>query len=112
VYALGMPAQAEHYNPIGKTDTLDTWRKRMRMPVPTKAGNIVDVRIVALYETTNVNGLPLDALVEGQVTKDKPVVQFGVVFSPQPPDWDAYGIPILWIDDSSINVGRWKGMVP
>ena len=65
-----MPVQAAHYDPIGKTDTLDTWRKRMRMPVPTKAGNIVDVRIVALYETTNVNGLPLDALVEGQVTKD------------------------------------------
>jgi len=105
-----MSTQAEHYNPIGKADSLDTWRKRMRIPVPTKAGNIVDVRIVALYETTNVNGLPLDALVEGQIVKDKPVVQFGVVFSSQPPDWDANGIPILWIDDSRINIGRWKGM--
>ena len=26
----------------------------MRMPVPTKACNILDVRIVALYETTSV----------------------------------------------------------
>jgi hypothetical protein len=107
-----MPAQAEHYSPIGKTDTLDTWRKRKRMPVPTKIGNIVDVRIVALYETTNVNGLPLDALVEGQIMKGKPAVQFGVVFGATPPDRDAYGIPILWIDDSRTNVGRWKGMVP
>ena len=72
VYAPLMSAQVEHYNPIGKTDSLDTWRKRMRIPVPTKTGNIVDVRIATLYETTNVNGLPLDALVEGQIVKDKP----------------------------------------
>lgn len=110
MYAQGMPVQAEHYDSVGKTDSLDTWRKRMRMPVPTKACNIVDVRIAALYETTNVNGLPLDALIEGQVIEGKPVVQFGVVFGPQPPDWDAYGIPILWIDDGRVNVGRWKGM--
>ena len=105
-----MPAQAEHYNPTGKTDTLDTWRKRMRIPVPTKTGVIVDVWIAALYETTSVNGLPLDALVEGQTTKDKPLTRFGVVFSSQPPDWDAYSIPILWVDDRQNNVGRWKGM--
>jgi hypothetical protein len=107
-----MTAQPEHYNPIGKQDTLDTWRKRMRMPVPTKACNILDVRIVALYETTSVNGLPLDALIEARITEEKPPVQFGVVFSPSPPDWDKYGIPVLWIDDRRTNVGRWKGMVP
>ena len=106
-----MPAQAEHYSPIGKTDTLDTWRKRRRIPVPTRAGNIVDVRIVALYETTSANGLPLDALIEGRTAKDKPTVQFGVVFNARPPDWDAYTIPILWIEDGKTNVGRWKGMV-
>jgi hypothetical protein len=64
-----------------------------------------------LDETTNVNGLPLDALVEGQIAKEKPPVQFGVVFSLQPPNWDAYGVPILWVDDNWANVGRWKGMV-
>ena len=106
-----MPAQAEHQSPIGKTDTLDTWRKRMRIPVPSKAGGIVDVQIAALYETTTMNGLPLDALIEGRTTKDKPLAQFGVVFSSRPPEWDAYGIPVLWIDDTQANVGRWKGMV-
>ena len=106
-----MPAQAEHQSPIGKTDTLDTWRKRMCIPVPSKAGDIVVVRIVALYETKTMNGLPLDALVEGRTTKDKPLTQFGVVFSSRPPEWDAYVIPVLWIDDTQTNVGRWKGMV-
>jgi hypothetical protein len=100
-------AQPEHYSPIGKQDT---WRKRMRMPVPTKACHIIDVRIVAVYETTQVNNLPLDALVEARITEDKNPVQFGVIFSSSPPDWDAYGIPILWIDDRRANVGRWKGM--
>ena len=44
-----MTAAAEHYNPIGKTDTLDTWRKRGRMPVPTAEGHIIDLRILAIY---------------------------------------------------------------
>jgi hypothetical protein len=83
----------------------------MRMPVPTKACKILDVRIVSLYETTSVNGMPLDALVEARITEEKPSVQFGVIFSAAPPDWDKYGIPILWIDDRRINIGRWKGMV-
>ena len=111
LYSVTMSTQAEHYNPVDKRDTLDTWRHRMRMPVPTRACNILDIRIVALHETTNVNGLPLDALIEAQVTEDKRPVQFGVVFSLHPPDWDAYGIPILWIDEGRINIGRWKGMV-
>ena len=106
-----MTIQPEHYNPIGKQDTLDTWRKRMRMPVPTKVCYILDVRIVALYETNSVNGLPLDALIEARITEERSPVQFGAVFGPSPPDWDQYGIPILWIDDRRTNVGRWKGMV-
>ena len=87
-----MTAQPEHYNPIGKQDTLDTWRKRMRMPVPTKACHILDVRIVALYKTSSINELPLDVLIEACITEDKAPVQLGVIFSPSPPDWDQYGI--------------------
>jgi hypothetical protein len=29
-----MTELAEHYNPIGKAETLEVWRRRMRMPVP------------------------------------------------------------------------------
>jgi hypothetical protein len=54
---------AEHYDPIGKAKTLEVWRKRMRMPVPTAEGHISDLRILAIYETTSVNGLPLDLLI-------------------------------------------------
>ena len=57
----------------------------MRMPVPTKACHILDIRIVALYETSNVNLLPLDAPIEARVTEEKSPVQFGVMFSPLPP---------------------------
>jgi hypothetical protein len=57
VYALCMTVQAEHHDPIGKTDSLDTWRKRMRMPVPTADGTIADLWIVRMYETTTVNAL-------------------------------------------------------
>jgi hypothetical protein len=28
-------ATAEHYNPVGKAEIIDTWRKRGRMPAPT-----------------------------------------------------------------------------
>ncbi len=55
-----MTELAEHYNPIGKAEILEVWRRRMRMPVPTLEGYIVDLRILAIYETTAVNGLPLD----------------------------------------------------
>ncbi len=54
---------AEHYDPIGKAKTLEVWRKRMRMPVPTAEGHISDLRILAIYETTSVIGLPLDLLI-------------------------------------------------
>jgi hypothetical protein len=57
-----MTETAEHYNPIGKAETLEVWRRRMRMPVPTAEGYISDLRILAVYETTSVNGLPLDLL--------------------------------------------------
>jgi hypothetical protein len=103
-----MSATAEHHDPIGKADTLDTWRKRMRMPVPAAAGHIVDLLIVRLYETTAVNGLPLDLVIEAQETTDGPVKRFGVVFGAEPPDWPSYGIPVLWRRDGEAGVGRWK----
>jgi hypothetical protein len=78
---------AEHYNPIGKAETLEGWRRRMRMPVPTAEGHVVELRIVAIYETISVNGLPLDLLIDGQKSESDPVKQFGVIFSENPPDW-------------------------
>jgi hypothetical protein len=82
------------------------------MPVLTKACHTLDIRIVALYEIISVNGLPLDALVEARITEEKLPIPFGVLFSLAPTDWDRYGIPILWIEDSRPNVGRCKGMIP
>jgi hypothetical protein len=83
----------------------------MRMPVPTKACHILDIRIVALYETSNVNLLPLDAPIEARVTEEKSPVQFGVMFSPLPRGRDQYGIPILSIDGRRTNVGlKWSGV--
>ena len=62
----------EHYEPIGKAQTLAQWRKRMRMPVPTLAGGIVDLVIEKIYETTSMNRLPLDLLIEAHCTVDDP----------------------------------------
>ena len=103
-----MTAIAEHRNPVGKTDIVDTWRDRGRMPVPTSAGQIIDLHIVALYETTAVNGRPLDLLVEAQKSKSDPVKRFGVIFSETPPDWSNYAIPVLWRKDNESGVGRWN----
>jgi hypothetical protein len=103
-----MTATAEHYNPVGKTETVDTWRKRGRMPVPTVEGFIIDLQIVAIYETTAVKGLPLDLLVDAKKTNNDPVKQFGVIFSENPPDWSKYGIPVLWRQEGKSGVGRWK----
>jgi hypothetical protein len=103
-----MTAIAEHYNPIGKAEIIDTWRKRGRMPAPTAAGHIIDLQIVAIYETTAVNGQPLDLLVEAKKTNNAPVKQFGVIFSESPPDWSAYPMPLLWREDGKAGVGRWK----
>ena len=107
-----MTAIAEHRNPVGKTDVVDTWRNRGRMPVPTSTGQIIDLHIVALYETTSVNGRPLDLLIEAQKSKSDPVKRFGVIFSKTAPDWSKYAIPVLWRKDNESGVGRWSGSHP
>jgi hypothetical protein len=103
-----MTELAEHYNPIGKAETLEVWRRRMRMPVPTAAGHISDLRILAIYETTSVNGLPLNLLIDARKSDTAPVKQFGVIFSENPPDWSKYGIPVLWRKEGESGVGRWN----
>lgn len=103
-----MAELVKHYNPIGKAETLEVWRRRMRMPVPTAAGHILDLRIVAIYETTTINGLPLDLLIDAQKTRNYTVKQFGVIFSESPPDWSSYGIPVLWCSEGGSGVGRWR----
>lgn len=102
-----MTELVKHYNPTGKAETLKIWRQRMRLPVPTAAGHILDLRIVTIYETTAINGLPLDLLIDAQKTKNDPVKQFGVIFSESPPDWSKYGIPVLWCMEAGSGVGRW-----
>ena len=104
-----MTKLVKHFNPIGKTETLKVWRQRMRIPVPTAAGQILDLRIVTIYETTTVNGRPLDLLIDAQKTRNDPVKQFGVIFSESPPDWSKYGIPVLWQSENVSGVGRWHG---
>ena len=103
-----MTELVKHYNPTGKTETLEVWRRRMRMPVPTAAGHILDLKIVALYETTSINGLPLDLLIDAQKTRNDPVKQFGVIFSDSPPDWPKNRIPVLWCSEGVPGVGRWN----
>ena len=103
-----MTVTAEHHNPIGKADSVDTWRKRRRMAVPTAAGNIVDLHIVTMYETTSVNGQPLDLLIEAQATKNDPAKQFGVIFSETSPDRSKYSVPVLWREDGKSGIGLWK----
>ena len=98
----------EHYNPIGKAQTLAQWRKLMRMPVFTSTMEIVDLIIVHIYETTAVNGLPLDFLIDARQTLKHPIKHFGVVFSKHPPDWHSYDIPVLWREDGKEGLGRWK----
>ena len=97
-----------HENPIGKQDCVDTWRRHGRMCVPTRGNHIIDLLIVAIYETTAVNGLPLDLLIEAQTAENDPIKQFGVIFSKNPPNWSQYGIPILWRQEGIDGVGRWR----
>jgi hypothetical protein len=103
-----MTATAPHCNPVGKTNVIDTWRERGRMAVPSSKGGIIDLLIVAIYETTSVNGQPLDLLIDAQKTSNDAVKQFGVVFSATPPDWSKYRTPVLWREDNASGVGRWK----
>jgi len=103
-----MTELVKQHNPIGKTETLEAWRLSKRMPVPTAKGHIVDLRILTIYETTAINGLPLDLLIDAQKTRSDPVKQFGVIFSESPPDWSMYGIPVLWLREGVSGMGRWR----
>ena len=99
---------AEHFDPVSKAEAIPVWRKRMRMPVPTAEGLIMDVRIINIYETTSVNGMPLDLLIEARKSSGDLVKRFGVIFSESPPDWSKYSIPVLWRRESTPGVGRWR----
>jgi hypothetical protein len=99
---------AEHVDPVDKAEAVAVWRNRMRMPVPTAEGVIMDVRIITIYETTSVNGLPLDLLIEARKSSGDRVKWFGVIFSESPPDWSKYSIPVLWRRESTPGVGRWR----
>jgi hypothetical protein len=85
-----------HMKPTSKKDCVDTWRSRGRVPVPTQKGRILDLVIVRLYETTHVDGLALDLMIEGRATNEAPIKQFGVLFSDTRPQ-DEYPIPVLWM---------------
>ena len=87
-----------HMRPVTKQDCIDTWRSNERIPGPTRAGKILDMMIVRLYETTTVDGLALDLLVEARATKRAPLKRFGVLFSDKQP-LDDYPIPVLWMRD-------------
>jgi hypothetical protein len=89
--------------PATKLDCVDTWRSRGRVPVPTQKGRILDLVIVRLYETTHVDGLALDLMIEGRATNEAPIKQFGVLFSDTRPQ-DEYPIPLLWMCNG---VGSW-----
>ena len=95
----------KHHNPMGKQDTLDTWRRSGRMSVPSRSGHIIDLIVVRIYECTAVNGQPLDALIEARKTLNEPVKQFGVIWADSPPDRTAYDIPLLWLSESDSGVG-------
>ncbi len=102
-----MAASSEHQAPQGKQDCIDTWRKRGRICVPTRRREIADLLIVALYETTTRNGMPLDVLIEAQPATNVPTKHFGVIFGDTPPDWAEYKpLPVLWMD--GVGNGRWK----
>ncbi|MEH6588538.1 MAG: hypothetical protein V7720_18460 [Halioglobus sp.] len=71
--------------------------------MPTKAGKILELAIETLYETTHVDGLALDLLVEGRAVKTSPLKRFGVLFADTKPE-DEYPIPVLWVCDG---LGTW-----
>ena len=98
----------DHTNPMGKQDSLDTWRHTGRISVPSREGHIIDLIIIRIYETTAVNGLPLDLLIDARQTLDKPMLRFGVIFSKHPPNWQSYDIPVLWREEGEAGLGRWK----
>ena len=94
----------QHMKPTTRQDCLDTWRKKGRICVPTRDNRIIDLIIVRIYETTAVNGLPLDLLIDARKTLNDPITQFGVIFSDTPPDRSKYDFPILWHHEGK---GRW-----
>ena len=90
-----MTALPSHVTPTTKQDCIDTWQARGRIPVPSKAGKILDVLIVHLYEAATVDGQALDLLVEARPTHHSPMKRFGIIFSNSKPI-GKYPIPVLW----------------
>jgi hypothetical protein len=90
--------------PQSKEEWLAKWRNRGRIVLRDKGGNLIDVIIVQLFETTAVNGLPLDFLIAARKTHNDPVHQFGIIFSDAQPE-AGYPIPVLWISKAGTTQG-------
>lgn len=86
-----------------KRDHLDTWQASGRIPVPTRDGGFMDLLLVNVFETTSLNGLPLDLFIEARATTRAPMRRFGVLFADSPPQ-DKYPVPLLWIRQG---MGHW-----
>ena len=78
-----MTELVKHYNPIGKGRNPGCLAPANVYRASTAAGHILDLRIVTIYETTAINGLPLDFLIAAQKTRTI-LKQFGVIFSESP----------------------------
>jgi hypothetical protein len=87
-----MSVIAPHLPLMNKQDCYDTWKKRGRIAVPSKAGGIVEVWIESI---TDRGG---HLVIEGRTTKAAPLKLFRVAFS------DSVATPVLlWRDGN----GEW-----
>ena len=89
--------------PKSRQACLKDWRVGGEIPVPTRKGGLLNMRLERLFECTAVNGFPLDLLIEARASKRAPTRRFGVIFSASRPAHD-YPLPILWLHDGQ---GAW-----
>ena len=90
-------------HPDTAEQAIAAWAETGYLPIPTRSGSTQELQIKLLIECSRVNGLPLDLVIEGRVSKRAPPKRFGVIFSDSEPAAD-YPLPVLWIGGG---LGTW-----
>ncbi|MEO0438223.1 MAG: hypothetical protein AAF098_15090 [Pseudomonadota bacterium] len=90
-----MPVIPSHVQITNKLDWIDTHKDRGRISVPSKNHPVLEIIVFHWYDCSAIDGLPLDALIEGAPTRNEEAKRFGILWSDVKPD--DYPIPVLWV---------------
>lgn len=82
------------------------WSKEREIDVPYRKG-IAKLHILRIVRASSINELPVDLIITASASIRSEPVEFGVIFSDEPPLAGTYPLPVLWRHSRGPMIGKW-----